>query len=104
MATYAVTTGNLAPETNHTVAAPFWALMTSSGTVFEGGYTSASLFGSPFYATSLPITEPYWMTVAVGGTPLHRRSANGLGNDRARREWRARWALRRNRAETISAS
>ena len=57
-------------ETNHTVAEPFWAFMNAEGTVYElTGYQEARLFDNPFFATGFPISEAYWATVQVGGTP-----------------------------------
>ncbi|MBA2454732.1 MAG: hypothetical protein H0V47_16300 [Chloroflexia bacterium] len=54
--------------TYHTIAAPFWIFMNSSGMVWENGsYTSNLLFEDPFYATGRPITEAYWATVKVAG-------------------------------------
>ncbi len=65
-----VTAAHLVLNTNHTVASVFWDFMTSTGTVYEDGeYVEAQLFENEFYATGLPITEPYWTTVTVGGTP-----------------------------------
>ena len=56
--------------TNHRIAAPFWAFMTSSGTVIEiGGLQTAPLFETPFFATGLPISEAYWASVTVNGEP-----------------------------------
>jgi hypothetical protein len=58
------------PGIRHAVASVFWEFMQSSGTVFEDGqYTSDNLFENPFYATGYPITEAYWTTTVVGGTP-----------------------------------
>ncbi|HUG13473.1 MAG TPA: hypothetical protein VMM78_00530, partial [Thermomicrobiales bacterium] len=58
------------PGIDHQVASVFWELMTSSGMVVEGNrYTPGTLFLNPYYATSYPITEPYWASVRVGGTP-----------------------------------
>jgi hypothetical protein len=58
------------PGIDHQVASPFWAFMNSSGTVYDDGRTThATLFENPFYATGLPITEAYWATVRVDGTP-----------------------------------
>ena len=58
------------PDTNHTVASPFWSFMSSTGLVWENGQpVTAALFQNPYYATGLPITEAYWATVKVGGTP-----------------------------------
>ena len=56
------------PATGHWVAEPFWAFMTSTGTVWEGeDYTTEALFSDPFYATGLPITEAYWTQVLLEG-------------------------------------
>jgi len=67
-AAYNVTAGQHVPETNHTVATPFWEFMTSTGTVYENGaYVDAALFLNPFYATGFPITEPNWDMIKVGG-------------------------------------
>ena len=58
------------PGIDHTVADVFWAFMNSSGTVeVNGQIITDRLFVDPFYATGLPITEAYWTTAAVGGTP-----------------------------------
>ena len=64
-----VTAAHYVDATHHSVAAPFWAFMQSSGMVWEqGGTTTAPLFQDPFYATGYPIAEAYWATVEVGGT------------------------------------
>jgi hypothetical protein len=56
--------------TKHTVAQPFWELMTSTGLVYQDGhYVSAALFENPFYATGYPITEAYWTQVLLAGQP-----------------------------------
>jgi Tol biopolymer transport system component len=72
---YAVRTLQYVPATRHWVAAPFWAFMTSSGDVFvpsgegtEGSIVTGPLFGDPFYAVGLPITEAYWTVTKVAGT------------------------------------
>jgi hypothetical protein len=55
------------PETDHTVAEPFWEFMKSIGPVFENGVTvEGQLFEDPFFATGFPITEAYWVYVPVG--------------------------------------
>jgi hypothetical protein len=60
----------LVPETGKYVASPFWAFMTNSGLVYENGvYLDAPLFLNPYYATGLPVTDPYWTEVLVGGEP-----------------------------------
>lgn len=54
----------------HSIAGPFWEFMNSSGPVIEDGeIRDAPLFENPFFATGRPITEAYWATVKVGGTP-----------------------------------
>ena len=64
-----VTVGHLDAITNHSVAAPFWAFMNSSGTVYQNGALSnANLFPDPVFATGRPITEPYWAQVKVANT------------------------------------
>src|SRR5690606_8661489 len=68
LARYGVTAGLWVTETNHVIAAPFWAFMTSAGTVYENGqFTSAALFQNAYFATGYPISEAYWVTVQVGG-------------------------------------
>lgn len=54
--------------TGYGVASPFWAFMTSSGTIYDGGFYTAPLFENPYFATGRPITEPYWARVKVAGT------------------------------------
>jgi hypothetical protein len=57
-------------ETEHTVAGPFWEFMNSSGVVYQDGqFTEDLLFPNAYYATGFPITEAYWTTVNVGGSP-----------------------------------
>ena len=70
LAAHNVAVGRYAAETDHSVAAPFWSFMNSSGLVYRNGsYVNDSLFLSPFYATGLPIAEAYWAEVQVGGVP-----------------------------------
>jgi hypothetical protein len=55
------------PETQHTIASPFWTFMNSSGLVQESGPPrNGALFPNPFYATGFPISEAYWANVKVG--------------------------------------
>jgi hypothetical protein len=57
-------------ETEHTVAGPFWEFMNSSGMVYQNGqFTEDLLFPNSFYATGFPVTEAYWTTVNVDGSP-----------------------------------
>lgn len=68
-AEWQVTAGPLSPETGHRVASVFWDFMNSTGPVDDGtsGTITAPLFENPYYATGLPVTEAYWVTVKVGG-------------------------------------
>ncbi len=69
LAAHNVGIGHLDPITNHTVAAPFWDFMNSSGLVYQNGSLgTATLFPDPVFATGRPIAEPYWADVKVGGT------------------------------------
>lgn len=69
---FGVTAGHYVSATKHDIASVFWDFMTASGPVYDGYQTNdAKLFGNPFFATGLPISEAYWTTVNVGGTP-HR--------------------------------
>ncbi|CAN5646607.1 hypothetical protein BH23CHL2_BH23CHL2_03700 [soil metagenome] len=68
LADQGVTAAHHVPETDHSVAAPFWDFMNSSGTVYQDGqYITADLFLNPFFATGFPIAEAYWADVLVGG-------------------------------------
>jgi uncharacterized protein YkwD len=59
------------PGLDHQVASPFLDFMRSSGIVYvDDAFVHDRLFVHDFYATGLPITEAYWATVRVGGTPL----------------------------------
>ncbi len=60
LATQAVTYARQVPETGHTVAAVFDDFIRD---------TSGAWYGSDFYITGYPLTEPYWATARVGGTP-----------------------------------
>ena len=58
------------PGIDHQIASVFWDYMNSSGIVWEDdAFATEALFVNPFYATGFPITEAYWVEVAVGGTP-----------------------------------
>jgi hypothetical protein len=59
-------------ETKHCIAAPFWAFLNAQGNVFDYDSETVAtdaLFHPLFYATGLPITEPYWITVKAAGKP-----------------------------------
>lgn len=69
LADYGVEAVQIAPETGHVVAAPFWEFMNSAGMVsVDGLLTTDQLFENPYYATGLPVSEAYWTTVRVAGT------------------------------------
>ncbi len=52
----------------HTIAAPFWDFMNSSGLIYENGQlANGMLFENPYFATGRPISEAYWSVVLVGG-------------------------------------
>jgi hypothetical protein len=54
--------------TDRQIASPFWEFMNASGTVFDGdSFSENTLFRNPFFATGLPIIDPYWARVRVAG-------------------------------------
>ena len=56
------------PETGHAIADVFWQFLNGEGPVQRGEQTApARLFDPPFFASGLPITEPYWTRATVGG-------------------------------------
>lgn len=68
LADLGVTVGYIDEHTNHSIAAPFWEFMNSSGPVYENGaYVESPLFLDPFFPGGRPITEPYWALVRVAG-------------------------------------
>jgi hypothetical protein len=70
MAEYGIETAPRVDATNRTIAWVFWDFMNTEGTIYDGfDYVHGRLFEDPFFATGLPITEPYWTTVRVGGEP-----------------------------------
>ena len=72
LAIQGVTAVHLDEVTHHAIAGPFWEFMNSNGLVYEdGAYVTRPLFESPYFATGRPITEAYWATVQVAGTPRH---------------------------------
>ena len=71
LARWDVRSGAFIPETNHRVANVFWDFLHSSGVVCgpDGSMPTERLFDPWYYASGLPISEAYWTTVQVGGTP-----------------------------------
>lgn len=71
LAHYAVLAGDPIAETGHGVASIFLEFLRSEGTIFENGaYQTDRLFPNTFYASGYPITNAYWATVRVAGTPV----------------------------------
>jgi hypothetical protein len=67
-----VTCAAVIAETKHCIAAPFWDFLNTRGGIFDYDaktVANGALFDPLFYATGLPITEPYWITVRAGGKP-----------------------------------
>lgn len=67
-----VTCQAVVQETRHCVAAPFWSFLNQRGPIFDfasEAVVDGALFDPLFYATGLPISEPYWITVRAGGVP-----------------------------------
>jgi hypothetical protein len=57
--------------TGHNIPGLFWDFMNRRGTVFENGrYMEGRLFDW-VYAMGYPITEPYWISVSIGGRSQH---------------------------------
>lgn len=55
---------------NHRVASVFWAFMNSNGpTLHDGEIQTNRLFKNAFFATGYPLTEAYWTSVSIDGTP-----------------------------------
>jgi hypothetical protein len=53
----------------HNIPSIFWDFLNQQGPVVENGaVTQAPLITPWFYASGLPISEPYWASVRVGGT------------------------------------
>jgi hypothetical protein len=56
-------------STGHNIASPFWYFLNQSELIGtgQGSLVIGRLFDPVYYATGLPITEPYWARVKVGG-------------------------------------
>ncbi|MGI8588132.1 MAG: PQQ-binding-like beta-propeller repeat protein [Chloroflexia bacterium] len=56
--------------TGHNIPAVFWDFLNARGTVIENGQSVQAQVISPwFYASGLPISEPYWSRVKIAGKP-----------------------------------
>jgi len=54
----------------HNIPSIFWNFLNQQGPVIENGQTvQAPLITPWYYASGLPISEPYWATVRINGTP-----------------------------------
>jgi subtilisin family serine protease len=66
--TSGVTSVQLIPQTNHTIASVFWDYLNSTGlTIQNGQAVNGRLFDPTFFVVGLPITEAYWTVATVGG-------------------------------------
>jgi hypothetical protein len=82
LAQYDVRATQFVPETEHRIAQPFWAFMTSSGPVWSDDHiVDDVLFPNPFYAVGYPLTEAYWVKTTVGALS---RTGRHLLDDRFR--------------------
>ena len=69
LASYGVTAAEYSPITGKYTASVFWEFMNSTALVYENGsLVNAPLFQDPYYATGLPIDQPWWAEVKVAGT------------------------------------
>jgi hypothetical protein len=58
------------PSTGHNIPAAFWNFLNSTGPVKEGDQiVNKRLIDPWFYASGLPISDPYWASVIIGGRP-----------------------------------
>ena len=65
---FGVTFGAPIDATGHGVASVFTTFLNQSDPMYaDGQYVIAPLFSPSFAVTGYPITEPYWVTVPVGG-------------------------------------
>ncbi len=65
---YGITNGAYIAETDHQIASVFWNFLNGYGFILvDGSVEYGPIFDPVFFATGLPITEPYWMRVHVDG-------------------------------------
>ncbi|MDQ3927586.1 MAG: molybdate ABC transporter substrate-binding protein, partial [Chloroflexota bacterium] len=56
------------PQTRHNIPQVFWDFLNVKGPIFENGSVATKQISEPwFYASGLPITEPYWARVKIAG-------------------------------------
>lgn len=57
-------------QTRHNIPQVFWDFLNVKGPVYENGAVVTKQISEPwFYASGLPITEPYWARVKIAGKP-----------------------------------
>lgn len=57
-------------QTKHNIPQVFWDFLNTQGQVYEDGRVAVKAISDPwFYASGLPITEPYWARVKIAGKP-----------------------------------
>lgn len=55
-------------STGHNIPYVFWSFLNGTGTLYENGKLAQGQLSSPwYYASGLPITEPYWARVKIAG-------------------------------------
>ncbi len=66
-ARYNVTLKTFVSDTGHNIAGPFWDFLNQTGPTLnpDGQTVQGRIFEPVFFATGLPITEPYWAKVKV---------------------------------------
>src|SRR5438477_12906444 len=58
------------PQTGHNIPQVFWDFLNQSGPILKNGNVVTARLSDPwFYATGLPISEPYWALVKIAGQP-----------------------------------
>jgi hypothetical protein len=56
--------------TKHNVPEAMWNFLNQEGQVNDGGQVVSEQINNPwFYATGRPISDPYWATIMIAGTP-----------------------------------
>jgi molybdenum ABC transporter molybdate-binding protein len=56
------------PQTGHNIPKVFWDFLNATGPVYENGKAVSARLSDPwYYASGLPISEPYWASVKIGG-------------------------------------
>ncbi len=69
LADYGVRAGRYVPETAHNIADRFWSYLNSEGPVYDAGSLRPLHLFAWVAVTGYPISEPYWVTADIAGTP-----------------------------------